>query len=366
MNQPPVAAFTPTCTLLACTVDAGASGDPDGTITSYAWQFGDTTTGTGVTTAHTYATANTYPITLTVTDNSGATSTITHTVTVTGPTNQPPVAAFTPTCTLLACTVDAGASGDPDGTITSYAWQFGDTTTGTGVTTAHTYATANTYPITLTVTDNSGATSTITHTVTVTGPTNQPPVAAFTPTCTLLACTVDAGASGDPDGTITSYAWQFGDTTTGTGVTTAHTYATANTYPITLTVTDNSGATSTITHTVTVTGPTNQPPVAAFTPTCTLLACTVDAGASGDPDGTITSYAWQFGDTTTGTGVTTAHTYATANTYPITLTVTDNSGATSTITHTVTVTGPTQPATGRRVHPDLHPARVHGRRRRLR
>ena len=339
MNQLPVASFISACGLLSCSVDAGASTDPDGTISSYAWQFGDTTTGNGVTTSHTYAATGTYTITLTVTDNSGSSSSTTRNVTVTAPANQLPVAAFTPTCTQLACSVDAGASTDPDGTISSYAWQFGDTTTGNGVTTSHTYAAAGTYTITLTVTDNSGSSSSTTRNVTVTAPANQLPVAAFTPTCTQLACSVDAGASTDPDGTISSYAWQFGDTTTGNGVTTSHTYAAAGTYTITLTVTDNSGSSSSTTRTVTVTAPANQLPVAAFTPTCTQLACSVDAGASTDPDGTISSYAWQFGPTTTGNGVTTSHTYQRRGTYTITLTVTDNSGGSSSTTHTVTVTG---------------------------
>ncbi|MEO7378013.1 MAG: PKD domain-containing protein [Nakamurella sp.] len=90
--------------------------------------------------------------------------------------------------------------------------------------------------------------------------------------------------------------------------------------------------------------PPNQPPVAAFTPACTGLTCAFDGNASADPDGTIASYAWSFGDTTTGTGPTPNHPYAAPGTYPVTLTVTDNAGATSTpVSANVTVTAPAGP-----------------------
>ena len=86
----------------------------------------------------------------------------------------------------------------------------------------------------------------------------------------------------------------------------------------------------------------NQPPTASFTVTPSDLTAAVDASASTDPDGSIASYAWTFGDGSTGTGVTAQHAYAAAGTYTVTLTVTDNSGATGTISHPVTVTAPTQ------------------------
>ena len=86
-------------------------------------------------------------------------------------------------------------------------------------------------------------------------------------------------------------------------------------------------------------GAANTPPVAAFTSTCTELACTFDGSGSSDPDGSIAGYAWNFGDGSTGTGANATHTYATAGTYPVALTVTDNGGAPNTLTRNVTVTG---------------------------
>lgn len=84
--------------------------------------------------------------------------------------------------------------------------------------------------------------------------------------------------------------------------------------------------------------PANQPPVARFTSSTSGLTVTVDASTSSDADGTIASYAWQFGDGATATGVRPpAHTYAAAGTYTVSLTVTDDDGATGTVTAPVTV-----------------------------
>lgn len=81
----------------------------------------------------------------------------------------------------------------------------------------------------------------------------------------------------------------------------------------------------------------NVLPVAAFTSAATNLVASFDASASKDPDGTINSYAWSFGDSTTGTGVKPTHTYAAGGTYTVTLTVTDNSGGTNAVSHPITV-----------------------------
>ncbi|MFC0624607.1 trypsin-like serine protease [Kribbella deserti] len=75
-----------------------------------------------------------------------------------------------------------------------------------------------------------------------------------------------------------------------------------------------------------------QAPTASFTVNCQAgLTCAYDASASADPDGSIASYAWDFGDGSTGTGVKTTHAYpARGATYTAKLTVTDNSGKTGT------------------------------------
>ena len=86
--------------------------------------------------------------------------------------------------------------------------------------------------------------------------------------------------------------------------------------------------------------PPNELPTAAFTSTSSGLTATMDASGSTDPDGVVTSYLWSFGDDQTGTGPTPSHTYATAGTYDVTLTVTDDDGGTASVTQQVTVTAP--------------------------
>ncbi|MCW2781397.1 MAG: domain containing protein, partial [Marmoricola sp.] len=162
----------------------------------------------------------------------------------------------------------------------------------------------------------------------------QPPTAAFTSSCTSLHCSFDGSTSTAPGSTITSYAWTFSDGGTATGVTPTHNFPATGTYNATLTVTTSSGATNSITKPISVTQ-VNQAPVATFTTSCTGLTCSFDAGGSSDPDGTIASYAWNYGDSATGTGVTSSHTYASGGARTVTLTVTDNQGAPGTTTRSV-------------------------------
>jgi PKD repeat protein len=85
----------------------------------------------------------------------------------------------------------------------------------------------------------------------------------------------------------------------------------------------------------------NLPPMANFTysPTFPYVgqAVTFDASGSSDIDGTIVSYEWDFGDGSTGTDVLTPYTYESAGTFTVTLTVTDDLGATDTLQQEITV-----------------------------
>jgi PKD repeat protein len=238
-------------------------------------------------------------------------------------------------CANLACSFDATGSGDLDGTIVSYDWTFGDGGTGTGVNPVHTYAATGTYLAHVTATDDQGATATDTVTVTGTAA-NIPPVSSFTRSCTDLSCNFDAGASTDPDGTIVSYAWDFGDHTTSNLPVQSHDYARGGTFTVSLTVTDDRGATNTSSGPVTVTKP-DILPVARFTRSCAAQTCSFDGSGSTDADGTIASYAWDFGDGVTSTDPAPSHTYLSSGVYAVTLIVTDDDGGSDNLVVSISV-----------------------------
>jgi PKD repeat protein len=331
----PRAHFTAACVELGCTFDASVATDPDGEIVGYQWDFGDGSTGSGVTTQHTYNQPGSYPVTLTVTDDAGASGVDTQWVEVVSP-NAPPTARFTLTCSGLSCSFNGAGSADSDGTITQYAWAFGDDSSGSGITAQHTYVQPGWYRVTLTVADDASATGVDAEWIEV--PPNTPPTASFTLTCSGLSCSFNGTGSADSDGTITQYAWAFGDGSTGSGVTTQHTYNQPGSYPVTLTVTDNAGAPAADTRTIIVSAP-NAPPMASFTLTCSGLSCSFDGAGSADSDGTITTYGWNFGDGSSGSGVTVQHVYTESGSYTVTLTVTDNAGATAAIVKSVSLIG---------------------------
>lgn len=474
-NTPPVASFTASTDQLTATVDGSASTDADGTLTGHAWSWGDGATTAGPSSTHTYAAGGDYTVTLTVTDDAGATHSATRTVTVVAaPQNQPPTADFTVTTAGLAVTVDASASADPDGSIAAYTWTFGDDATASGRTATHTYAAAGSYQVVVTVTDDDGATGTVTTLVTVAAPPagsayatdafertvasglgSTTPGGAWSVTgstgnysvsggaarlkATAASATVTATlpgvsatdtevrvnaalqqaasgsgaylsvlgrkvgaddyrarvkvsstgavqlqllrggtslaavnipglnyatgdrlnlvmqATGTAPTSLRAKVWKVGTTEPATWqVTTTDTTAalqqagaiglslylggTSTTVPVTAAFDDLWAGPATVPPPPPP--PANVAPTADFTVSTNGLTATVDAATSRDPDGTIAGYAWTFGDGSGAAGAKTAHPYAAAGVYPVTLTVTDDDGATATTTRSVTLSVP--------------------------
>lgn len=463
-NVPPTAAFSLACDFLACELNAGDSSDGDGVLTAYAWDFGDGGTASGAATDHTFAAPGTYTVSLEVTDDDGATDTTSTVQVVVAAPSSSTVSyvggaatqgnASSPNVTLPA-TVSAGdrlvmalslnasnrVVGAPTGTsgwtvlgtttsgsmqtvvyskvaaagdagrrttvtldaaakytMTVGAWSGvrtgalvsahlaetvvraghttpvveappgswvvaywadktsattgftlpGDVTsrqavcsTGTGrvcsvMADSGAAVPAGAYGGLLATADATSGSATMSSVVLRTVEPNQAPTAAFTHDCTSTACTFDAAASNDADGSVTGWAWDFGDGGTATGRTVDHDFLTSGTREVTLTVTDDEGTTGSVVVPVEVTR-TNAAPVAAFTVTCRYLVCSYDAGASSDADGTVTSYEWDFGD---GTGdstasATTTHVYDAAGTRTARLVVTDGDGGTGETTRDV-------------------------------
>jgi len=337
-NQPPTASFTAGCTGLSCAF-TDTSSDGDGNVVAWAWAFGDGSTSTEQSPTHAYGAPGGYTVSLTVTDDDGATDTKSGNVTALAP-NAPPAADFTWICGGLSCDF-TDTSADADGSITGRQWTFGDGWSSNSANPSHVYPDVGSYTVTLVVTDNGGAKDTVSATVTVVAP-GEEPTASFTSSCLDLTCDfTDTSTEGtDP---ITSWSWDFGDGATETAQHPSHTYPIAGTYAVTLIVADDRGVSGTFQRSVTVPAG-NQAPSASFTSSCTQLSCQF-TDASGDGDGSIVAWSWDFGDGASSTAPSPSHTYVGSGTYMVTLTVTDDDGATDALTKSVSVVAPNQPPT---------------------
>jgi PKD repeat protein len=271
------------------------------------------------------------------------------------PTNPNLTAAFsiTPASPQAFQTVSFDASASTNNstacnTACSYTWDFGDGTSGSGITTSHVYRTVVTMAVTLTVTDARGAQATTTKTITPAAPSAPSGTFTTSPTSNLSTNTdiFFSAANVKWDGrTITRYDWNFGDgRETGSGVTTTHRFTAAGTFTVTLTVTDDLGATQKITGTVTITqtgGLTANLSASTLTPTSgsrVVLDATTSVPSAG---ASIVSYRFIYGDggeEVSDNGIQ-SHVYtgATNATFTATVVVTDSNGKTGTKSLTLTI-----------------------------
>jgi PKD repeat protein len=249
---------------------------------------------------------------------------------------------------------DGSGSYDVDGAIVAYSWDFGDGETGTGSQLEHAYASAGSYSVSLTVTDDNGLTDTSMTTAEVSSSSsNEAPTAvAGGPYTANVGSAVQFDGSGslDIDGEIISYLWTFGDGETGFGETATHTYSSAGIYTVQLTVMDDGGLTDTATTVANISNTGNSPPVAdAGGPYSGAIDEEIqfDASATYDPDGDTLIYLWDFGDGSTSPlpsqSPLAAHAYSEAGTYTVQLAVSDGANMPVIVETTVEVTGDSQP-----------------------
>ncbi len=149
---------------------------------------------------------------------------------------------------------------------------------------------------------------------------------------------VDGSASSDDDGRVVEWQWAFGDGGTAAGASAEHIYNQGGSFVITLTVTDDLGASASASVNILVDA--NEAPTAVITVAKTTLAIDenlrFDGSASSDDSGVV-RYDWDFGDGTTSAGAIVDHAYAAAGTYEASLTVWDADGASDTATQTLVV-----------------------------
>ncbi len=313
------------------TFDGSKSSDPGGLALTYAWDFGDSATSTVVKPTHVYAAAGTFTVGLTVTNSKSISSpkaTVTATITA-----LPIANAGGPYAADIGQTItfDASKSSAASGLTLTYAWTFGDGAAGTGVKPTHTYTAPGSYNISLTVTDSKSGTSSLAAQVSV-AIFALPVAGAGGPYVGApgQSITFDGSKSTSLAGPLT-YTWNFGDGTTSSGSSAMqnHVYAAVGSFTATLTATDPYGGSGTATTGVTVE---SLPIARAGGPYASDvgLPVTFDGSKSTATSGTISSYAWDFGDGSIGVGVAPSHIYGAVGTYAVNLTVTDSLGITST------------------------------------
>ncbi len=382
LNEAPLAAATVSCDQLVCSFDGTASSDPEAGPLTYDWDFGDGTAhGTGATTTHTYASAGDRAVTLTVTDNKGATASIARTasptniadnITFVGKTStsgsrtnhQVPVPAGTqPGDTMLLFF----ASNSTGPVYTGPAgWQQVLSENGSSFT-------GRLYSKTATASDVPGSQVTVTSRTAATPPAtyyvkSDTTLASYrgvgSPALTATAITTQSVANPvhqtptvtSPDGTnwLVSYWTDKSSATTdwtGPASQTERSVGTASGSSHMssllmdsngrvnsggqggLNATANSSAQG-LTMSVLLSGgepaPVNQDPTAnASVGTCTNLTCSFDGASSFDPEGGNLTYDWDWGDGTThGTTAAPSHTFTSPGVKTVTLTVTDPQGGT--------------------------------------
>lgn len=408
---------------VSATVTSGTSGTLSGSTTTIDW--GDGTTTTGTTGAHTYSTPGSYTVTATGSNNALVTANA-----------LLPVAALSLSATTAsagtAISASTSASTDPNqgGSITSSTINWGDGTVAAGPTASHAYSGGGIYTVIATVTDNYGASSTKSQSVTIsavatavtinspvngsslTGPQVHVVASASSPngvasmilyvdysqvgpvyssatldtyvsltpgshllavnswdtkgnliqsttsSITVLAAapavslslsatsvtapaTITATATAtDPNvgGSITGVAINWGDGNASTGASASHSYSNAGTYVVTATATDNYGKSSSASQTLTVQAPVAVAPTASMTVTMNGPAATVTSTSTAG-SGSITSTVINWGDGISTNATSASHTYAKGGSYTITLTVTNSYSKTASTSQPVTAAG---------------------------
>ena len=204
----------------------------------------------------------------------------------------------------------------PGTSLSSWNWNFGDSTSSTDQSPGHIYSTEGLYTVKLIVSNSEGCSDTITHNIII----YSSPVAQFSfdpAACTNAPVNFDDQSSGGTGATISHWDWDFGDGTNGSGINPSHTYTSSGTFNVSLTVTNTFGCTNTLIQQVNVL----PAPVASFTMSGTTL--TVSFTSTSSANGPA-SYHWDFGNGISSDEQNPTYTYPNAGVYTVCLTVYDS------------------------------------------
>jgi len=281
-----------------------------GNVTAWSWDFGDGNTSTDRNPAHTYAFSGVYPVSLNASNAYGYNvSTVTDAVQV-----LPALVAdftFAPNEGNAPLTVQFNDTSL--GNVTAWRWDFGDGNTSTDRNATHTYASSDTYTVSLNASNAYGYNvSTVTDAVQVL----SAPVADFTFAPSEGNAPLTVQFNDTSAGNVTAWSWDFGDGNTSTLQHPEHTYAAADTYTVSLNASNVYGYNvSTVTDAVQVL----SAPVANFTSAPSEGNTPLAVQFNDTSLGNVTAWSWDFGDGNTSTAQNPVHTYAAAGTYPVSL-----------------------------------------------
>ncbi len=300
-----------------------------GTIDLVSWDFGDGTTKDGDEVEHSFAQPGEYLVTLRASIIGGNAScseleTVRKVIVNSAP--EPVIAGPEMVAVGQSVTYDASQSRDSDGAIIGYLWDFGDGTTGQGVIVAHRYDTPGTYTLRLAALDDAGVDNSeviLKKTVTV----KPAPIAGLqAPKSVCPAQDVPWTVAVDNG---TQVDWRFGDGASKTGSTVSHAFERAGLFPVLVAMDDGAGLLSSR-RSEEVYVRVNRAPTALAGPdriVCPGDQVTFDAGASGDLDGELSQWIWEFSDGQTLEGPIVTRSFDTAADLRVRLTVRDDSGA---------------------------------------
>src|SRR5437879_1344932 len=308
-----------------------------------SWNFGDGSTGTGASILHTFLSAQSFTVTEIATDSSSPSQTATSSkgVTVTAPLTLSTGFTFLPSSPVVNSPVTFTAITTGGTTPYTIKWNFGDGTTGTGVSVQHVYSSAQSFPVTATATDSSSPSQNAASSQTIIISALPLPSTSFTflPASPMVNTPVTFTATTSGGTSPYSVTWTFGDGASGTGTSVTHTFTSVQSFTVQEIATDSSTPTQTDTSSQPVT-------VVATTPLSTTLQISSSSPQVGQKvtftalatGGTSPyTYTIAFGDGATGTGSTTTHAYSIAGSYTAKVTVTDSASPKASVTSSVIV-----------------------------
>jgi PKD repeat protein len=307
------------------------SGLSDGVVTSWRWDFGDNTTGSGQNVSHQYVSEGTYRVVLTVKGDGSCTNQYTKMVTIYN-SNKPTPRFSVPALLCSNASVQFSDQSVPavNETIRRWQWDFGDGTTSAEPNPFHEYAQNGVYTVSLSVAGLSGCDSTLSKTIAV-----QPGVQVnfnFS-----KVCIGDATAFNNSTESEAVWMWNFGEPTSANNTSTlknpTHTYAAPGLYMVTLSATTPNGCVVTRRKQIRI----GVIPVMDFIYSKVCAAAPVEFTVSSLTSDTPTmAIAWNFGDPESQNNLSAedspTHVFTRPGTYSVTLTLTTALGCQGSIT----------------------------------